>query len=394
MDNKPSEIKNLMSAQNSKLQQIKVQESLLLEAAKETEKYEDLKKILGWNETDKVLDAEKREIMEYASRVEDCKSNEVLTALTVKNYCIENNYVLCRLDMYKGRIEESFLESIHAYLRENNLTISDPNLKMMYVLCPFTDTKANNHSIKKSKRYNKYRSPKIILLHRLDNGNEYHNEHFRIVSEHGSKNLIWNFIKSLFLTHTRTGNMAFHALVYTVVILVFILGMFVIAMFQNYTETTDPAVVHNFSSILISSLALIMILKMFIPILRDMGYYDTTCEDPFFSINIFNDKGYEKIDFNKNSWFSTSFMGEYFLTMPFSAKWRVFVGRVIIIATFYFLCMFLVKECKVVIFALKGPAHTQEWINKEAKIYKRYTWDKTSPFSYGIVKEESLKITN
>jgi len=289
MEKIKSEIDKLTEKQASKYTKINNEKILLLGSSEQENKFYDLKKALRWDDYDKKIKEEDNKGLEIdlASKENNCK---VLSEETILEYCIKNNYVLCNLDEYKGKISIEMLEVLNTYLKNNDMNIaSEANLNSLYILCRFKDI--NNNNVEK--RYKGKILPKILLLHKIDKGNKYKNNNYRVIDEQGELKTISNFIRSLYTTFTKTTNFFRAFITFFIIKLLFILLGFIVIFNSNDLGIFQNGILNKSSlTFLYFYIPLIvLIFKTIFPIMFGKG-------DEFNTFNIHNDKNYEKLEYS------------------------------------------------------------------------------------------------
>lgn len=174
-------------------------EQLLLSTG--NDEYNHIKKAFGLDDTDKVIDNQKRRLIELNARKNQYNSNKIIDEEFLIKFCMDNGYVLTKLDHYKGKLSKEMLKSIDDYCKSTGHSLSSDNHYGFYILCSFNDVEADNYDLKKSKRYSKSQSNKFIILFKLSNGNTYQNSHYDYVYEEGKLNSLTNLKNKLFNVH-------------------------------------------------------------------------------------------------------------------------------------------------------------------------------------------------
>lgn len=349
--NPTQEIDSLLNKQE-KIQKavLKDKEQLLLNSTTDS-KYDALKSTLGWNDTDKVIDAEVRLNHEYAKVLEYCNTDKVFTEELILDYCLENNYALCRLDRYKGVLAPKLLEDIMNYCKDQGWLITSPeNLKQLYLLCRFDDVKdSNSTNPKKSKRYNKYKDHKIIILHKLDSRN-LNTQFYKVVSEIGKVDRLRNLMKSVFNTHTRTQNMLNNA---SLNFIVFLVAMIVFCITLIFGANGSHIMFLEAAKTIVGASTLLLLLKGILP---------TISTEP--TVTHYHDKNYTNLserDSSANSYLSswltstinTSTVNNRVRRLPIIL--RIEFGRLLIISAYYFLATVILHLIILGLLSSKGP---------------------------------------
>lgn len=279
-----SEINDLLNVQKQQLDKIEEKKVLLLGSAQGESKYDYIKEAFNWDDTDKLIRSEVNKSMELSIRIKENIDSSILVEDLLFKYCINNNYALCNVREYKGRIPVELLKAIDEYCIVNDRRLtSEANIGNLFILCEFTSTVDINNNLKKSVRYDSSKMPKLILLERLDKGNTYNETHYKTIIEIGEKRDFFNKIKSIFLTHTKVANHLYYLLFYSALLLLALTIVFVVSSLNDFT-------VHTYNSIFYINYWLLII-----PLIALIGKsLANSSYDGMF--RYYNDIGYEKLD--------------------------------------------------------------------------------------------------
>lgn len=198
MSNETKKLVSIQSKTFSKIQQNKV---LLLGTGEEESKHDHIKSILGWNETDAIINDELRKTMELQAASDEHAGSIILSEHILIDNCIKDNYALANVRDYKGKIPKELLDAIYNYTNSGNNLRLEANVNDLFLYFPLSELEANNNSLDTSKRYRKGSIDKIILFERILKGNKYKSDHYKVIHEMGRKKPIRNFYRSLYYTH-------------------------------------------------------------------------------------------------------------------------------------------------------------------------------------------------
>lgn len=197
MENQKSETDKLLEFQASKLTAIEQTKTLLLGDGSE---YNHIKKIYGFNDTDNVILESQGKVIELQERIKEENDNNIVDEEYIINYCLDNGYILTKLENYKGKVTTPMLKAINDYINANTTARTHNTI---YILMSINDVNGNNKSIKKSKRLSPQDPNKLIIVDKLINGNRYNHQHYRIIHEEGKLRSIYNWFTSLFRVSTQ-----------------------------------------------------------------------------------------------------------------------------------------------------------------------------------------------
>lgn len=371
--NEPKEKDLLLKDQSKLVSQINNKTEVLLLEAETTKSHRDLKDILGWNEVDQEIDADKRQMLELQSAIKDFGTTDVIEESVLLNYCFVNNYVVTKLRDYKGKLLPDMLESIENYVKEQGWTMTDTNLSQLFILCSFSDVNADPLT----SRYSKTKNNKVIILHKLDERN-YSKTMFKIVSEHGKANKIKNFIRSLFFSHTRTLNMLNNSTAIMGVLILIMIIAGIINMIDRLSQGFGQSEYFlNGMNIFGNIAIIILIIKWIVPQVMEIG-------DGGPSINYHHDKFYDSIadtDFAEEH-FSTSHilrrfpfkhLNRYNYKLNRNLKIRVELGRILIIIACYGLFNGMISLNRYIDVLRYGDRTHSVWVNANTGDYKLVT---------------------
>lgn len=209
MENKNTETNELLGNQKKILEGLDKEHQLLLSADNKESQYDDVKRMIGWDDTDKVIREKYNKVLELKEITKKNIDATILDDESIWNYCIDNNYVITNIKNYKGQVPDELLAAISDYSKSADRRLdSNANLDELFILCRFVDTfGSDNSDIKKSKRYKQGQLPKIMLLERQIKGNAYKENHYKIIFEIGVKTPITNLWNSIFKTHGKSDNL-------------------------------------------------------------------------------------------------------------------------------------------------------------------------------------------
>lgn len=325
------EVKNLLKVQNNDITQSK-EKILLLESNIDT-KYDNIKSLLGWDEEDKEIRYKTNKIVEKET-ILIVEGKNILTEESVLNYCLDNNYVIVNIRDYKGRIPEILLEAISDYSTKNNIRLeSEANLNNLILMCPFTDIRIS----KKPKRYKKGELDKIILLEKVNKGNKYSEQYYKVIAEVGKKRPLFNMIKSFFLTHTKIINHRNNSFVW---FMIFGIHTIFSIIFGN-----DEYWFHM-NNIILSIPLTILFIKAVIPC-----YFKGGKGDP--CLNEHNDNNYTSLSSNHSNNVSTSshlmiFSSHSFNIRKLRIKNQIGMQLMNLAFLLFFLSIAHIKKCSLV----------------------------------------------
>lgn len=384
-----TETTELLSNQKKILSKLNTQHQLLLTAGDGEDKYDELKRQLGWDDTDSVIKSDYNKVLELQKITKENLDANILNNESIWNYCIKNNYVLVNIKQYKGPIPKELLEAIDNYAKSGGIKLdSDYNVGNLYILCRFSDVGGdNNASIKKSKRYKKGELPKVLLFERQVKGNGYREDHYKLIFELGYKTPIKNFINSLFFTHTKTLNLLHNILALGgVVTAIHIIGIFVTwsgkTVSPNYISWVFEVI--PFCILILTG---IFILKAILPVILESGDAPSAP-----SVNHHNDDNYDKIDRDPVSveWCSTSYMydnnQDFNIFDKNKVRLRVHIGFYIMILVFFLFETGLNRFNKILLFN-KEPMFYSVYEDKEELTKTTTTYRRTGYFTYDEKKE-------
>lgn len=381
-----TETSELLGNQKKILSKLDTQHQLLLTAGDGEDKYDDLKRQLGWDDTDSVIKNDYNRVLELQKITKENIDANILNNESIWNYCIKNNYVLVNIKGYKGAIPKELLEAIDKYSKENAIRLdSDYNVGNLYILCRFTDVHGStNNSIRKSKRYKKGELPKILLFERQVKGNGYREDHYKLIFELGYKTPIKNFVNSLFFTHTKTMNMLFNILTLGgVATAIHIIGMLATWSGKGVTNG-DITWVFGVVPTCISILVGIFVMKAILPVLME--------NDDAPSVNYHDDKNYDSIDCSPDSVknCNTSFMycknDDFTIFDKNKVRLRVHTGFYIMILVFFLFESGLNRFNKMLLFN-KEETFATVYEDREALTKTTTTYERTGYFTYNENKE-------
>lgn len=222
--NDNSEMNEMVNNQKDKLTKITKQKEQLLLLESGSSEFDDLKKNLGWNDTDSLVEQEQREVIELESLQMGLVEHNILDEKTIYDYCIDNNYVIAPIKKYKGQLHVDLLKAIKDYSTNNDRRLeSEANTNSLFILCPFSDVKEND-GIKKSKRYKANELPKLLLLEKVSDSRVHTKEVFKVIFEIGTKKHITNKFNSLFKTLKSIDNFLEVFTIPTIIFLAIIFG--------------------------------------------------------------------------------------------------------------------------------------------------------------------------
>jgi len=375
-----TEVEELLADQKKSVNVLETKKQLLLSAEGE-DKFSDLKSKLGWDDTDKTIMDSYRQVVEIQDVQQKNIDMSILTNESIWNYCVKNNYVLAKIDQYKGAIPEELLEAIDTY-RKSCTKYFDPN--ELFVLCRFSDVKGDNSDIKKSKRYKKGDVlPKILLLEKVTRGNTYHNEHYKVIFEMGEKTPIRNFITSVFFTHTKTANFLNNTiLIGGISLLVSIIGLIILLSCDN---ASDGTVFYGLTFIpaVFNLTYIILFLKMVLP-----NWFSYKDDD--ISVNCYTDAHFESTSSSADNseLFNTSWLSRHRELRIFNKtalSIKTFISFIVIFAVYWILSFTLVTATKIATFKvdrIEVERTTHENGQKITDVYNQ-----TGFFSYEVTQK-------
>lgn len=334
-----TETESMLKAQKAEAIKVtKEKETLLLNAPKSSD-YDDIKRNLGWNDTDVSIENQTRAVIEKEHVKKTLVSENILTNEAIYDYCIKNNYVLAKITEYKGQLSEELLKAIKDYRDSADIRLeSEANLNNLYLLCPFSDVVANNSDIKKSKRYKKGELPKIMLLELHGDRRIYSSDYYKVIFEIGVRKTIRNTISSIFKTHTKTQNFINNVGVIGGLSLIFLITSAFCVFDNSYAFQGLP--------LYIDLVMVILILKIILPSMMSVN------DSP--SFNYWNDNGYKNIldHTYATSNFNTSWLlsnRRFTIKNKNLVRLKVHISFYIILLATYLILSFMVKVNQMVL---------------------------------------------
>lgn len=381
-----TEAGKLLKYQEKQFKITEEKKQLLLGTAEETEQFRSLKKNLGWDDTDAVIHVELNKKLEIANAMKENIDTSILSEDALFKYCLDNNYVVCNVREYKGRIPNKLLQALKEHTEKNDMRLeADVNVGLLYILCPFSELNGNNNNLKKSKRYKKGIQPKIILLEKVLKGNAYSNNHYKIITEQGYNTPIRNFVRGLYSTHSKQRNflcvMSIFAGIPVLISLINFLVLYFSEPGTNIEFTFCPHII-GLSFVFISSI-IYLICRTILPI---VGTMDT---GP--GLNLFDDKGYEvtathgyKQAFSNNP---ERFLLTSYLYMKYDYTFKPAMLRLNNQISFYtFILLFSLLSLGIVYgsrcYALSKKSIIASTTSSDSKFNYISKYTSTSPFTY------------
>jgi len=382
MDNQKTELNIILENQNKKFENITNINNTLLLTTGEDSQLDDVKRSLGWDDTDRVIRSKYNKVLELNQIKEKNIDFTILNIESIYDYCIDNNYVIVNIKDYKGKITKELLQAISDFSKKQDLRLnSDSNLKNLYVMCRFCDVNGeSNNNVNKSKRYSQKELPKIMLLEKVDKGIRYTEDFYKVIFEMGSKTPITNFINSIFKTHGKTRNILNYFMLYGGLFFLYLLISTLLTTIGDVTKNNISFIHSNLTNELLIATSIILIINYLIPTAH------RNHEDSIVSYKHSNYKEYFQDGRYK---YITDYLfhhNEIVILNLKKIKFKVMLSFIMMFTSFVLLSSFINRLTKIIVLS-KLPNQTSilvEQFTEKDKLhfYKVSTLKRTSLLNY------------
>lgn len=362
----------------SKVDKLDKEKTQLLLNANHDTKFNDLKKNLGWDDTDNVIDRETRTVIESLEIKNKLVDSSIFDDDSIYDYCISNNYVLANIRQYRGKLDSELLEAIEKYSKDCDMRLeSDANLDCLFLLCPFSDVQENKQDIKKSKRYKNKELPKLILLEKIGDKRIYQDNHYKVIFEIGNRKPIINLVNSIFKTSIKTYNFLNNNIAWMIG---FLISIIISILCTVFNDSFNSDYLYEVLPLFINIITLILFLKIILPIIAGDR------EEP--SFNFYNDGDYKRhnsgyISYNNTDWLN--YYRYFNIKKVINVRIKVYIGSIFILLCSYLLMNGLLRINKEVLLAKRNVVVIENNIKPGFDLRKTYI--RTGLFQYDLNEE-------